>query len=269
MRKGFVLLIVLVVFLGLSGVSLALINMLSRQTRTTGRNLIDVQAYCLALAGRAKARWALTTGAEAVGWSETNIPLGTGVYAVTTEYTDPPVNSLVKITSEGYVPDRANPLAHRQVIETDITLSNPNTNLAEGQNIRHSTKNKANSGWRAVDGNMATYWESKKNDALPWLRIDFGSATQVDKVVFYENNSNIFDYTIEYSDDDTIWVEVTYIDKGNRQADGSWTATFGAINNRYLRLSLTKISAKRSVAIYEWQTYYSVPTISRGTFVNR
>ena len=61
-RRGVALIYTFIILIGLSGVALALLTMFSDEIKSTGAGLHNTEAFYIAEAGRAKARWALTTG---------------------------------------------------------------------------------------------------------------------------------------------------------------------------------------------------------------
>jgi len=83
-KRGVALLSVFMVMVTLSMMALAFLNMVRDDIKRTGTDQEDMRAYYIAKAGLAKARWALTAGAQAVGWGETGTAFGAGTYTVTT-----------------------------------------------------------------------------------------------------------------------------------------------------------------------------------------
>ena len=246
-RKGAALIFVFVILVGLSGVVLAFLAMTNDEVKAAGTGLWNMQAFYIAEAGLAKARWALTEGGETIGWGQSDIAFGEGTYTVTTVDNG---DDTYTITSEGYVPDDANPLAKRQVVEEAIPLAGgaSGENLAEDKDITASSQASGRPASRANDGNRNTYWQSD-NGGSAWLRIDFGEATELGYAIYYEEEgSNIADYTIEYSPDDTGWTVVPDLSK-NASA-----ATFTPTSARYFRLRVTS-SGSTDVAIEELRMY--------------
>ena len=82
--RGAALIFVFLVLIGLSGVAFAFLTMVSDEIGASGGGLWNMQAFYIAEAGLAKARWALSTGGEAVGWTETDISFAEGTYTVST-----------------------------------------------------------------------------------------------------------------------------------------------------------------------------------------
>jgi len=254
-KKGFVLIFVFVVLVGLSGVLLAFLSMVASELKITGTELRDKQVFLIAEAGRAKARWALTVGGEDVGWGESDTELGRGTYTVTTAEGSDPQHAT--ITSTGYIPDDTDYIARRKVVEKDIPLSGGGAgeNLAEGMDISASSGKNPD---KANDGKLNTNWQSA-NGGSAWLRIDFTEATDIGQVVFHEDGSNIGDYTVEYSPDDAVWTVVPDLEKV-----GS-TANFTSTSARYFRFRVTSLlPGSMDVTIAELEMYEG--GIGHGTF---
>ncbi len=115
-EKGAALIAAFVVLVSLTVMALAFVTLVSDDIKNAGAALADAKAYYIAEAGLAKARWALTTGGQGLGWGEADVAFGAGTYTVTT--TDNGDGTCV-IISEGYVPDDVNPVARRRVEERD------------------------------------------------------------------------------------------------------------------------------------------------------
>lgn len=203
-KKGYVLLLTFVVLIGLSGVSIAFLTMFSNEMKMVSTELQDAQAFYLAEAGHAKARWALTTGGQIVGWGETREPFGAnkGAYVVTTAYSDPPINQHVTIISEGYIPAySATPLAKRRVVETSIPLMG--SNISPGSIATASSSQGNMTPDKAIDGDTNSKWKSDINGAWSWLRLDLGSARSFNKAVII--CSSVDAYSLQCSDNGSSW----------------------------------------------------------------
>lgn len=215
-----------------------------------------MQAFYIAEAGLAKARWALSTGGEAVGWTETDISFAEGTYTLTTTDNG---DDTYTITSDGYIPDDTNPIAKRRVIEKNIPITaGSGTNLSLTATALASSVVGGFIASNANDGNSASKWKSSVNNGS-WLRLDFGSSTTFDRVV--SNGSKINSYTIEYSNDG-----VTYQEVANLVESPTRTFTFDSVSAQYLRVSL---NGNRPEVI-ELQSYNSAGggfTLGQGSFV--
>lgn len=254
-NSGFILLFTLAVLLGLSGLALAFLSMLAQEIKGVGAGLLNIRAFYIAEAGRARARWALTSDAQAVGWGESNISFGGGTYTVTTAYTDPPTNSLVTITSDGYIPDSANPRARRRVVEN-------NTLFTGGSGVNLSLAASASaSGWqgqntpdKAIDGQSNTKWISDINNGSQ-LTLEYTSAKTVSKVVV--DGNKIDSYVVQYYNASNEWTAVT-----NAVGSIPGTLTFDPVTTSYLRLNVH--GNKPQVNEFE---SYSGSGLGQGVFV--
>lgn len=260
-EKGAVLILVFVMLVGLSGLAFAFVTMVTDETRSTGAGLRNMQAFYIAEAGLAKARWALTAGEETVPWSEADTPFGGGTYTVNAA-DDNGDGSVTTITSEGYIPDDTSPLVRRQVIEEDITIgSGTLTNRSLAATISASSeKFPQNPATNANDGDGGTKWKAgSKNDA--WLKLDFGSSTTFTGVVYTGNNIN--SVTIEYSNDDSSYNGVT------TPVVSGGTVNFDSASGRYLRFSMD-VDSNRTAEVDELEVYdvneVVSPALGQGEF---
>ena len=251
-RNGFALiLLVFVIMVGLSGVLAAYLNMVSNEIKSTSAGLRNVQAFYIAEAGLAKARWALTVGEEAVGWGDTAISpfeAGNGTYIVTTAYSDAPTNEHVTIISSGYVPDNSNPTAQRQVAEANIIISSGTpTNISLDATALASSASNGHPSEDSNDGKSNSKWMAKdKGDA--WLRLDYGSSNTFAKVIV-NGQKNINSATIQYSNDDIVYNDVT-----NMIESPNWTYIFDSVEACYLKFNMT-VNSNKKATINEFESY--------------
>ena len=127
-QRGSVLIFTFVVMITLAAIAAAFLYMISIRTKSSGLHLASGQAFWLAEAGRAKARWALTTDKRSPGWATSDVPLGEGTYSVTSFYN----GSNCSIISDGYIPDDINPVARSRIVESNIPFIPASTNLGRG-----------------------------------------------------------------------------------------------------------------------------------------
>ena len=127
-QRGSVLIFTFVTMLTLTAIAAAFLYMISIRTKSSGLNLANGQAFWLAEAGRAKARWALTADEKNPGWGTSDIALGQGAYSVTSRYDGS--TDMCIIISDGYIPSASNPVARSRVVESNITFSSVITNLS-------------------------------------------------------------------------------------------------------------------------------------------
>ena len=251
-KKGIALVFVLIVLVALAGVTLGFWSMTDSGLRLAGAELATAQAFYLAEAGHDKARYMLAAGGGTVPYTETNTSLGPGTYTVSAVYADPPTNSLVTITSDGYVPNSASPIARRTFIEKNASIGGTNLSLA-------ATKSSSgNPGGHppqdAADGNQSTYCQLN-GSSNRWLQLDYGSAKTVSKVVL--SGLNITTCVIQYSSNGSKWTNVS-------GASGTLpgTKTFTAVTQRYLRALVS--GANNLMRINEFESYSSSGSGSLG-----
>ncbi len=260
-RRGLALIFVLIVLVALSGVTLAFWYMTDSGLRTAGVELADAQAFYLAEAGRRDARYALTTGGSTPPYTQTNVSLGNGVYTVSAVYSDPPTNNYVTITSAGYVPNSTKPVAHRQVVESNILIGGSNLSLASaGTTITSSGDQGGNPASQAIDGGSSTGWISS-NKQNSWLQLNYGSAKTVARVVV--SGSKITSIVVQYSNDNNNWTAVS-----NPSGALPGTRTFTAVSARYLMLNITS-GANEKAQVNEFESYAGsggATTLGQGKF---
>lgn len=225
-RKGASLILVFIIMTTLTAVTFAYLYMISIQTKSAGRDLADAQAFWLAEAGRTSARWELTKGAQAAGWGIQDVVLGAGTYTVVTSDNG---DGKYTVTSHGYVPNSTDPIARREVIESDIPFSK-SQNLSLIATATASSEQASHVAANAKDGIGSTKWKSDVKDGS-WIILDFGSLINFDKIVV--DGKKINSYTIEHSVDNVTYQGVTNIDE-----DPVWTFTFDIVSARYLRFNI-------------------------------
>lgn len=256
-KRGAALIFVFIIFVGLSSMALAFLIMINYQIRSIATGVENMKAFNIAEAGRAKARWALTEGGESVGWGESDKPFGDGTYTVTTVDNG---DDTCTITSEGYIPDSANPVARRRVVEEDIPTTSGLLNLSLDAAATASSSQGQNTPEKAIDGDpTTTRWRSSV-DGASWLKLDFGSSTTFDRIVY--TSAKITTYTIQYSNDDSVYIGVT-----NPVENPAGTVNFDSVSARYLRFN---VNGNRP-SVYELETYNSAggatPTLGQGKFI--
>ena len=254
-EKGAALILTFIILISLTLVVLAFGTMMSYEMRNTGAQLRNMQAFYIAEAGLAKARWALTTGEEDLGWTEEDVSFGEGTYTVATVDNG---DDTCTITSEGYIPDDTNPIAQRRVIERNIAKSTSATNFSLAAVATASSEQAINTADKSNDGDILTNWKSTVNNGS-WLKHDFGSAVAFDQIVY--DGTKISAYDIKYSNDDVAYNSVT-----NPVESPAGTVTFDAVSARYLRFD---VDGKRP-EVNELETYNTsdvVSVLGQGDFV--
>ena len=93
--------------------------------------------------------------------------------------------------------------------------------------------------------------------------MDFGSSSTFDRVIY--TGSNINSVTIEHSDNDSDYTEVT-----NAVEDPAGTINFDSVLVRYLRFNMD-VDSNRTADVDELESYNSAEdvsaTLGQGTFV--
>ena len=262
-NKGVIALFALMFLVALSGLALGLIALLSDQTRIIGVDTADTNAFYLAEAGRAKARYALTTGVQTVPWSETASPFGAnhGTYVVSAVYS-PSTSTNILITSDGYFPSNTAPKAHRTVTEASITGGGggggTNLSIQTGVQATASSTRSSNTPDHANDNNTGTYWQSNTN-SNSWIRLDYGTAKTVSSVTI--SGSGLSPSIVQYSTPGSFPGTPVLNPVGTFTSSGG-TKTFTPFTARYIFLSIPTGTRPQ---VSEFRTYGSAG-LSKGTF---
>ena len=249
-ERGAALILTFIIFISLSAIAFAFLTMINYEIRSVGTALRNMQTFYIAEAGRAKAKWALTTGGESIGWGETDVSFGGGTYTVATVDNG---DNTSTITSDGYIPDDTNPIAQRRVIEKSIpATSGPNLSLA----ATAFASSNSNTAYKSNDEDPISKWKSSVKNGSQ-LKHDFRSSVTFDRIVYI--GAKIVSYTIMYSNDDAIYSAVT-----NPVESPAGTVTFDAVSARYLRFDLNGNRPE----VNELETYNTdAGGIGQGTFV--
>jgi len=246
--------------LALSGVGLA-VGTLGHHSALTGRvQLESAQVAAIADAGLARARRELTTGAQSVGWSVSDVAVGPGTYTVTTTDNG---NGTYTLTSTGYISNATSPVARRRIREKNVPVTADGTNIAIGATATASSYTGQNTPAKAVDGDANTRWRCATGNGC-WLALDFGTNKVFTKTDYDEQGNKILDYTIEISRDGTNWETVRGLSKSGD------VATFNTVTARYVRILITSTS-EIEPALNEFKAYAvttgSPRTLGNGTAV--
>ncbi len=265
-RRGMVLFLTFLLMLVLAGLATA-IGVFSHNSQMRGKTmLLDQQAAFIAEAGVQRARQALA----AATWLAVGSPgntytesFGAGEYVVT--IVDQGSNSY-DITSAGYVPSQASPVAQRQITATAVAVTaNDGTNYSLTSSASASSTNGSNAASNAIDGDNNTKWQANTKGNGEWLKLDYGvSPPTLNKLVVLES-ANIDGVTIEYSNDNAAWTTpggISIIESPNK----TWTATFAGISHRYFRATFTASGSNNRVSVKEMQSYNSsITALGAGT----
>ena len=238
------------------------VSVFSRNSLLIGTTqLQDKQAFYIAEAGLQRARQALSANTWLSAASPGNTyeeSFGAGEYSVTVidnancDYGSS--SCQYDITSNGYVPNNTTPAAQRQIVANDIDVTLTNTNLSLSATAAGSSTNGTHVAADAKDDDNGTFWQAGTKGSGEWLRMDLGSATNLNRIVIDEN-ANITGITVEYSSDAASWSTVPALTGDGDDSDKTWTFTFTATSARYFRVVLTSSSSNNRVSIEEFESY--------------
>ena len=143
-------------------------------------------------------------------------------------------------------------------LPTPTATPEPNVNLALSQPVTVSSfSDSAHNGNAAVDGNLASSWQSKKasgKNKLPaeWITVDLGSSQTAGRVVLEWADNYATSFSIQLSEDNNTWSTVYNTTSGN---GGSDTISFNAASARYVKLNSTGWSNK---SLRNWLSEFEV-----------
>jgi hypothetical protein len=278
-----VLLLTFIMMLVASSLALAVAVAAQNSQSVARSQLQDKQAWYVAEAGWQRARQQLAAGAWSAGtcssaapcceWMPSLADCGAAASGQTGQYQvaiDDNGDGTYTITAGGYVPLAGVYVARREIVETELDVSmTDGTNKSLAATASASSSNGANVPSRARDGDTATRWQCGTSGSGCWLRMDYGSATTVNKVIIREQNDNINALTIETSSDGASWAVVD--DLSVAEGSGNvWTATFAATSRRYLRARFTDVDGGAAVRVREMESYDSaVSSVGQGEVTTR
>ncbi len=113
------------------------------------------------------------------------------------------------------------------------------TNLALGSPTEVSSYHNSNqSGDKAVDGDVGTFWRGANGSSLPseWIIVDLGSSVSFSQVVLKWGGFYGTSYTIQVSPDNIVWTTVFTTPVGDGGTD---TITFSPTSARYVKMDST------------------------------
>lgn len=135
-----------------------------------------------------------------------------------------------------------------------------------GVTVTADSSSSSREGWNAFDGILASsdlskIWHSGSNGGVGWLKVDFGSATEIasykitsSNYASHYENSAPEDWTFEGSNDDSSWTTL------DTQTGVAWTSeqtrTYtlsSTANYRYYRLSVSATPGSSNVVIAEME----------------
>jgi len=105
----------------------------------------------------------------------------------------------------------------------------------------------------AIDGNLATRWDSEHGIDPSWIMIDFGRKINLSKVKIRWERASAREYAIELSDDGIGWRSVAEIRNGKEEE--TRTISFSTIEGRYLRVFGKKRTTEWGYSIWEIEVF--------------
>ena len=147
---------------------------------------------------------------------------------------------------------------------TPTPTPDASVNLALNQPVTVSSlQDDGHNGNVAVDGDLATFWKSRKasgKNKLPseWIEVDLGGSTSIGEVVLEWGDNYATSYSIEVSQDNAAWTTVFVTTGGNGAND---TITFNPTSARYVRMDSTAWS---SGSLRNWLREFEVYSAGGG-----
>lgn len=144
----------------------------------------------------------------------------------------------------GSVP--AMPALNVQAVSADNYLLSMNRPIYASSSLGGSTPD------LAVDGNMNSRWESVWKKDPQWIYVDLGAKANLNKVVVNWENAYSSAYTIQVSDDELHWQDITPVMQGKPGDVAIEVAGAG----RYVRLfSTERAQQPYGISIFEFSVY--------------
>ena len=127
-----------------------------------------------------------------------------------------------------------------------------------------SSSGSAGSASAAVDGNLATRWESAFNQDPTTLTLNLGSPFSLNEVVIYWETANAATYNIEGSNDNINWTVLSSFSGGTFEPRTDTSAITGTY--QYVRMNgLSRPAANvYGYSIYEMEVYGTITITSDG-----
>lgn len=266
LRRGSVLLLTFLVMLVVAGLVAAVGGFAQGNLQSACAQWLDRRAYYIAEAGWQRARQALASDTWFAAVSPGNTyteSFGGGEYSVTIVSSNACTSSCdYTITASAYIPNQANAVARRQMVETDLSVTvTAGTNYSLTATASASSSNGGNTSDKAKDGDNGTKWQAGTNGPGSWLSMDYGSAATLDRIIVRED-ANITNLTIEYSDNGSTWTAPGGL---SVSASGStWTCNFTSTSHRYFRVRFTGVPSGRKAAVKELESYNISVSLATG-----
>jgi len=209
-----------------------------------------------------------STPTETPTYTPTNTPTATPTATATFTPTDTPTNTPTDTptnTATNTATFTATSTSTPTYTPTNTATPIP-SNLALNKSVSVSSfQDSSHTGNMAVDGNLATYWQSKKatgNNPPPseWIKLDLGSSAKVFSVVLEWQSYYATSYSIEASLDNNTWTTIFTTTGGN---GGNDTISVNGVEARYIRMTSTGWSSatfRNWLSEFEIFGYYTSPT---------
>jgi hypothetical protein len=127
---------------------------------------------------------------------------------------------------------------------------------------RTSSEVFGHSGSLANDGNAATFWQAAPGDTNAWLRVDLERIVTVSQTKLIFPTAGNWRYKIEVSDDgENHWRLVADQTHGGNTSATRTDAAPGAVQGRFLRVTLTGTAVGRAPALSELEVRGSLSTL--------
>ncbi len=110
-------------------------------------------------------------------------------------------------------------------------------------------------GDKAVDGNSGSRWSSAFSDPQ-WITIDLGAEYNIDRVILRWESAYGKNYTIQVSDNNTVWTTVA----AQPNSDGGNDTLLVSRTGRYVRMYGTTRATQWGYSLYEFEVYGSIVT---------
>ncbi len=139
----------------------------------------------------------------------------------------------------------APPLA--QQLPPGVDISKPGVAVKPVAATSSATANQGNSADKAIDGSLASRWESAHADDH-WIQFDFGTKTQLGYMKLVWENAYGKEYALEVSDDGSTWYQLRYVvgAKGGTEEFFNLNA-----NVRYLRMRGVARATQYGYSLFE------------------
>jgi len=134
-----------------------------------------------------------------------------------------------------------------------ITIKTPTISLKKSVTVSSTEANLGNLAVNANDGDPATRWSSIYSDPQ-WYQIDLGKKYDISKVIIFWEAASAKKYTIDISDDGSIW---TTIQAKSNMPSGARTDELNGLtgSGRYIRMNGIERTTNYGYSIFEFEVY--------------